>query len=60
MQQLLLMTAQVVVGAVSFDIIGKTWVPRGKRGKEVKYLLQFNNCAAGEEEWFPARQIMCV
>lgn len=59
-QQLFLMTAQVVVGTVSFDIIGKTWVPRGRRGREVKYLILFTNCAAGEEDWVLARKIMYV
>ena len=52
------MTVQVVVGTVSFDIIGKTWVPRGRRGREVEYLILFTNCAAGEEDWVPARKIM--
>jgi hypothetical protein len=59
-QQLFLMAAQVVVGTVSFDIIGKTWEPRGRRGREVKYLILFTNCAAGEEDWVPARKIMCA
>lgn len=50
---------QVAVGAVDFVILGKDWLARGNRGKEVVYLLQFQGQAAGEEDWVQARKIKC-